>query len=167
MRCADASDDTGRKGRLIVYELTEEEAERWSQHVDKSAGDGGCWPYRRLDGNPVATGTVGTFRFRGRSYTAAHFALILDGRPIRRGQVTVRTAGCGDVNCVNPRHVRPGTLREADEGRRRSAGSNRGRPNGVAETKPRRPYVRHNRRVVPTGRFVRIDSAPWKGPSEE
>jgi len=91
--------------------LSEAVANRFWSHVDKSGGEGACWPWRRaLLSNGYGQFHVGPNSAGIPSRQGAHrISVLLSGREIPAGMVVDHL--CRNRSCVNPDHLRVVTVR--------------------------------------------------------
>lgn len=121
--------------------------ERFWNHVDQSAGPGGCWPW-------TAASSAGRGRVyaNGRTtYAYRHAWLLSHGEEIPAGQVACHT--CDNPICVNPAHIFLGDqLDNIGDAARKGRTS---RPSGASERAVREMYAAGSPAVVVAEHFKR------------
>jgi hypothetical protein len=124
-------------------ELTKTERERVLAKVHVL--DNGCHLFGKQK-----VGVVPSVKLRSKTYYVRHLLLNLAGRTIPRGMQALARPECVP-HCVNPDHI---TIMKR-KGLPRPTG---GRPVGVVELKPRRPYVRNGVMVFPKRDRGRVEA---------
>lgn len=132
---------------MTAISLTPADIERFWTKVDRSNPDG-CWPWT----SAVDTQGYGMFRAGGRSISASHIAMTLDGRPRpdAPNNRCLRASDCTCKACVAPHHRRWGSDLDGAADRMRHV---RASPSYVPENEAgkayRAKYMRQYRRRKP------------------